>query len=44
MKLLRFGKKGAEKPGVEIKGKRLDCSQHFEDWNHNFFHIVRHLN
>ncbi len=37
MKLLRFGKKGAEKPGVEIKGKRLDCSQHFEDWNHDFF-------
>ena len=37
MRLIRFGKKGAEKPGVEIKGKRYDCSKHFEDWNHDFF-------
>jgi len=37
MKLIRFGKKGAEKPGVEIKGKRYDCSRYFEDWNSNFF-------
>lgn len=37
MKLIRFGKKGAEKPGVEIKGKRYDCSNYFEDWNHDFF-------
>ena len=37
MKLIRFGKKGKEKPGVEIKGKRYDCSDYFEDWNHDFF-------
>ncbi len=37
MKLIRFGKKGAEKPGVEIKSKRYDCSDYFEDWNRNFF-------
>ncbi|MFK7982243.1 MAG: fumarylacetoacetate hydrolase family protein [Saprospiraceae bacterium] len=37
MKLIRFGKKGAEKPGVEIKGKRYDCSDYFEDWNPDFF-------
>lgn len=37
MKLIRFGKKGAEKPGVEINGKRYDCSAHFDDWNHQFF-------
>jgi len=37
MKLIRFGKKGKEKPGVEIKGKRYDCSDYFEDWNHAFF-------
>lgn len=37
MKLIRFGKKGKEKPGVEVDGQRLDCSAHFEDWNNNFF-------
>lgn len=37
MKLLRFGKKGDEKPGVELHGERLDCSSFFEDWNHDFF-------
>ncbi|MEO6818882.1 MAG: fumarylacetoacetate hydrolase family protein [Ginsengibacter sp.] len=37
MKLIRFGKKGFEKPGIEINGKRLDCSAHFADWNHDFF-------
>jgi 2-keto-4-pentenoate hydratase/2-oxohepta-3-ene-1,7-dioic acid hydratase in catechol pathway len=37
MKLLRFGKKGFEKPGIEIQGKRLDCSEHFQDWNRAFF-------
>lgn len=37
MKLLRFGEIGAEKPGVENNGQRLDCSGHFTDWNHEFF-------
>lgn len=37
MKLIRFGNKGNEKPGIEIEGKRFDCSEYFEDWNHNFF-------
>ncbi len=37
MRLIRFGKKGFEKPGIEINGKRLDCSGHFQDWNHEFF-------
>tara|TARA_R110002049_G_scaffold308910_1_gene514823 strand:- start:13208 stop:13972 length:765 start_codon:yes stop_codon:yes gene_type:complete len=37
MKLIRFGEKGLEKPGVFIDGKRLDCSKYFEDWNQQFF-------
>lgn len=37
MKLIRFGEKGAEKPGVLINGQRYDCSPLFEDWNHSFF-------
>ncbi len=37
MKLIRFGDKGQEKPGVIIEGVRKDCSAHFEDWNHDFF-------
>lgn len=37
MKLIRFGNKGHEKPGIEINGKRLDLSSHFQDWNHDFF-------
>lgn len=37
MKLLRFGKKGAEKPGILVDGKRKDCSAHFSDWNREFF-------
>ena len=37
MKLLRFGEKGNEKPGVLVNGKRIDCSAEFEDWNHDFF-------
>ena len=37
MKLIRFGNKGLEKPGVFIDGKRLDCSLLFEDWNQSFF-------
>jgi 2-keto-4-pentenoate hydratase/2-oxohepta-3-ene-1,7-dioic acid hydratase in catechol pathway len=37
MKLIRFGPKGQEKPGVYIDGTRYDCSWHFEDWNREFF-------
>ena len=37
MKLLRFGEMGQEKPGVEVNGKRKDCSAHFSDWNRAFF-------
>ncbi|MEQ9221706.1 MAG: fumarylacetoacetate hydrolase family protein [Cyclobacteriaceae bacterium] len=37
MKLLRFGKEGAEKPGILVDGKRKDCSAHFSDWNREFF-------
>tara|TARA_R110002049_G_C9092117_1_gene556392 strand:+ start:70 stop:915 length:846 start_codon:yes stop_codon:yes gene_type:complete len=37
MKLIRFGAKNLEKPGVEVNGKRLDCSAHFNDWNQYFF-------
>jgi len=37
MKLIRFGAKNSEKPGVEVNGKRLDCSAHFDDWNQDFF-------
>jgi 2,4-didehydro-3-deoxy-L-rhamnonate hydrolase len=37
MKLIRFGKKGEEKPGILIKNKRYDCSSYFHDWNNNFF-------
>ncbi len=38
MKLIRFGERGTEKPGiVTAQGGRKDCSSHFEDWNHGFF-------
>ncbi|MGB5172093.1 fumarylacetoacetate hydrolase family protein [Eudoraea sp.] len=37
MKLIRFGEKGAEKPGVIYQGKRLDCSGKFKDWDRAFF-------
>ena len=37
MKLHRFGEKGKEKPGIEVNGKRYDCSAHFSDWNREFF-------
>ncbi|BBO32856.1 fumarylacetoacetate hydrolase family protein [Lacipirellula parvula] len=38
MKLIRFGAPGAERPGVELEsGVRKDCSQHFADWNRDFF-------
>ena len=37
MKLIRFGDKGKEKPGIYLHGRRLDCSGHFKDWDRNFF-------
>lgn len=38
MRLIRFGTKGKEKPGlVSMDGKRRDLSAHFTDWNHAFF-------
>lgn len=37
MKLIRFGEKGKEKPGILLNGKRKDCADLFEDWNHDFF-------
>lgn len=37
MKLIRFGEKENEKPGVLYKGKRLDCSEEFKDWGRDFF-------
>lgn len=37
MKLIRFGEKGFEKPGVLINGIRRDCSAYFRDWDNEFF-------
>jgi 2,4-diketo-3-deoxy-L-fuconate hydrolase len=37
MKLIRFGEKGDEKPGVLVGGVREDCSEYFTDWDHDFF-------
>ncbi|SHE36164.1 2-keto-4-pentenoate hydratase/2-oxohepta-3-ene-1,7-dioic acid hydratase (catechol pathway) [Arenibacter palladensis] len=37
MRLVRFGEKNNEKPGVWIDGVRKDCSAHFDDWNKDFF-------
>jgi len=37
MKLIRFGEKDNEKPGVLYQGKRLDCSEEFRDWDRDFF-------
>lgn len=38
MKLIRFGERGAEKPGIlNSQGQRKDCSALFNDWNHDFF-------
>ncbi|MFC4096119.1 fumarylacetoacetate hydrolase family protein [Euzebyella saccharophila] len=38
MKLVRYGKKGAEKPGVQLEnGTRIDVSAFGEDFNENFF-------
>jgi len=37
MKLLRFGKVGQEKPGIEVDGVRYDTSHLVEDYNEDFF-------
>jgi 2-keto-4-pentenoate hydratase/2-oxohepta-3-ene-1,7-dioic acid hydratase in catechol pathway len=38
MKLIRFGEMGNEKPGIaDANGNRKDLSQHFSDWDRNFF-------
>ncbi len=38
MRLIRFGPKGKEKPGVlTCENIRLDLSGHFSDWNSTFF-------
>lgn len=37
MKLLRFGKPGAEKPGIAVDGKHLEVSAFGEDYTEEFF-------
>lgn len=38
MKLLRFGPKGSEKPGLQLEdGSRIDASSFGMDWNQSFF-------
>ena len=37
MKLIRYGSKERQKPGVEIDGIRFDCSNFFKDWDYDFF-------
>jgi 2,4-didehydro-3-deoxy-L-rhamnonate hydrolase len=37
MKLIRFGKKKQEKPGILIGGERYDLSAYFVDWKGDFF-------
>ncbi len=37
MKLIRFGEKGKEKPGVEINGERFDLSSVVKDYDEHFF-------
>ena len=37
MRLLRFGERGSEKPGLLVNGKRRDLSAEFRDWNDAFF-------
>jgi hypothetical protein len=36
MKLIRFGARGNEKPGVLINDRRLDLSSEFRDWDSAF--------
>ncbi|KKM85821.1 hypothetical protein LCGC14_1285230, partial [marine sediment metagenome] len=38
MKLIRFGKVGSEKPGVQLEdGSKIDISGFGEDYNESFF-------
>ncbi len=37
MRLIRFGKRGSEKPGVLVEGLRRDLSSEFHDWDSDFF-------
>lgn len=37
MKLIRFGAKNQEKPGIMLGDQRKDCSAYFADWNRDFF-------
>jgi len=38
MKLIRFGTRGEERPGIlDVSGRRRDLSRHFADWNCEFF-------
>jgi 2-keto-4-pentenoate hydratase/2-oxohepta-3-ene-1,7-dioic acid hydratase in catechol pathway len=37
MQLFRFGPAGRERPGVQIDGQRLDCSQFPDDFGPDFF-------
>ncbi len=37
MKLIRFGEKGSEKPGLLVDGKRVDVSAAVEDYDRGFF-------
>lgn len=37
MKLIRFGERGSEKPGVLVNGRRLDLSSQYRDWDGAFF-------
>jgi len=37
MKLVRFGSVGAERPGVWLDGRAIDCSAFGSDWNEAFF-------
>jgi 2,4-didehydro-3-deoxy-L-rhamnonate hydrolase len=37
MRLIRFGEIGVEKPGILNNDTRLDLSEHFSDWDRNFF-------
>ena len=37
MKLIRFGKKGHEKPGIHLDGKNYDLSAFVKDYDENFF-------
>lgn len=37
MRLIRFGERGSEKPGVLVNDSRRDLSAEFGDWDYSFF-------